>query len=75
MSIPTVRRSPFAVLASCIDALVRLGALTLDLLAGEPLLHPDIVEIVRRIKSGRRGSNRVTLVTNAFKLTRSWSTA
>jgi len=60
---------PFPVLAARVDALARLGALTWDLLGGEPLLHPDIVEVVRRIKSGRRGSNLATLITNAFKLT------
>ncbi len=60
---------PFAVLAARVDALSRLGALTWDLLGGEPLLHPDIVDVVRRIKAGRRGANLVTLITNAFKLT------
>ncbi len=60
---------PLPVLADRVDALVRLGALTWDLLGGEPLLHPDLVALVRRIKSARRGANLVTVITNAFKLT------
>jgi MoaA/NifB/PqqE/SkfB family radical SAM enzyme len=60
---------PFAVLAARVEALVRLGALTWDLLGGEPLLHPDIVDVVGRIKAARHGANLVTLITNAFKLT------
>jgi MoaA/NifB/PqqE/SkfB family radical SAM enzyme len=60
---------PFEVIARRVDALAALGAFTWDLLGGEPLLHPDIVEIVRRIKQTRRGVNFVTIITNAFKLT------
>lgn len=60
---------PFAVLADRVDALARLGALTYDLLGGEPLLHPQIVDVVRRIKGTRRGANVVTVITNGFKLT------
>jgi MoaA/NifB/PqqE/SkfB family radical SAM enzyme len=61
---------PFETLARRVDALAELGALTYDLLGGEPLLHPDIVEVVRRIKRGRRGVGFVTIISNAFKLTR-----
>jgi MoaA/NifB/PqqE/SkfB family radical SAM enzyme len=60
---------PFAVIARRITALADLGAMAFDLLGGEPLLHPDIVEIVRHTKKTRRGVNFVTLITNAFKLT------
>jgi MoaA/NifB/PqqE/SkfB family radical SAM enzyme len=60
---------PFAALAARIDALARLGAFTYDLLGGEPLLHPDIVDVVRHIKGARGGANVVTVITNAFKLT------
>jgi MoaA/NifB/PqqE/SkfB family radical SAM enzyme len=60
---------PFDVLARRIDALAALGAITYDILGGEPLLHPDVVAIVRRLKQARHGVNFVTLITNAFKLT------
>ena len=60
---------PYEVIARRIDALEALGAVTYDVLGGEPLLHPDIVAIVRRLKETRRGVNFVTVITNAFKLT------
>ncbi len=60
---------PFDVLARRVDALGRLGAFTIDLLGGEPLLHPDIVALAARIKATRRGANFATVITNAFKLT------
>jgi MoaA/NifB/PqqE/SkfB family radical SAM enzyme len=60
---------PLDVLARRIDALGNLGAFVYDILGGEPLMHPDIVEIVRRVKRQRRGYNFITLITNAFKLT------
>ncbi len=52
-----------------VDRLAALGAFTYDLLGGEPLLHPDIVAIVRHIKRQRRGVTFATIITNAFKLT------
>jgi MoaA/NifB/PqqE/SkfB family radical SAM enzyme len=60
---------PFDVLARRIDALGELGAFTIDLLGGEPLLHPDIVPLVARIKATRGGVNFATIITNAFRLT------
>lgn len=60
---------PFDVLARRIDRLGELGAFTFDLLGGEPLLHPDIVKLVARIKATRGGVNFATIITNAFKLT------
>jgi MoaA/NifB/PqqE/SkfB family radical SAM enzyme len=60
---------PFADLARRIDALAELGAFTFDLLGGEPLLHPDIVALVARIKRTHGGANFATIITNAFKLT------
>jgi len=60
---------PFGALAERVDALARLGAITFDLLGGEPLLHPRIVDVVRRIKATRDGANVVTVITNGFKLT------
>jgi MoaA/NifB/PqqE/SkfB family radical SAM enzyme len=60
---------PFDVLAARIDRLGELGAFTIDLLGGEPLMHPDIVKLVARIKATRGGVNFATIITNAFKLT------
>jgi len=61
--------APFDVITRRVDSLANLGAMAFDFLGGEPLLHPDIVEIVRHTKQTRRGANFVTLITNAFKLT------
>lgn len=61
--------TPYDVIERRIDALASLGAIAYDLLGGEPLLHPRIVDIVRRVKATNRGVNFVTLITNAFKLT------
>jgi MoaA/NifB/PqqE/SkfB family radical SAM enzyme len=60
---------PFRDLAARIDALAALGVVTYDVLGGEPLLHPDIVAVVRRLKRQRGGANLVTVITNGFKLT------
>jgi molybdenum cofactor biosynthesis enzyme MoaA len=47
-----------------IDALHRLGAANITLLGGEPLMHPDIAEIV--VYAGQKSN--VSLVTNGFLL-------
>ena len=47
-----------------IDALHRLGSANITLLGGEPLMHPDIAEIV--VIAGQRSN--VSLVTNGFLL-------
>lgn len=47
-----------------IDALHRLGAVNITLLGGEPLMHPDVAEIVAY--AGRRSNT--SLVTNGFLL-------
>ena len=47
-----------------IDALHRLGAINITLLGGEPLMHPDVAEIVRY--AGRKANTSV--VTNGFLL-------
>ncbi len=47
-----------------IDALHRLGAANITLLGGEPLIHPDVAEIV--VYAGRKSN--VSLVTNGFLL-------
>jgi MoaA/NifB/PqqE/SkfB family radical SAM enzyme len=50
-----------------IDRLVELGTGVVTLSGGEPLLHPDLDEIVRHIR--RRGAI-ATLITNGYLLTR-----
>lgn len=57
---------PTELLCRRIDQLDALGVQVYDLLGGEPLLHPDLADVVRHIKSKRRGSNLVTVITNAF---------
>jgi MoaA/NifB/PqqE/SkfB family radical SAM enzyme len=56
----------FDVLAQRIDHAAELGCLDLHLLGGEPLLHPDVVRLTRRIRE-RRMTTGVT--TNGFLLT------
>ncbi len=48
-----------------VDKLARLGATIITLSGGEPLLHPDADEIIRRIR--RRGAI-ATLITNGYLL-------
>ena len=52
-----------------IDRLFALGVMVFDLLGGEPLLHPQIVDVVRHMKAAGRGASIVTLITNGFLLT------
>jgi MoaA/NifB/PqqE/SkfB family radical SAM enzyme len=52
-----------------IDQLDALGVMVYDLLGGEPLLHPDLAEIIRYIKAKRHSGNLVVLITNGFLLT------
>jgi molybdenum cofactor biosynthesis enzyme MoaA len=47
----------------------RLGCVRLGLQGGEPLLHPDIAEIIHRAKA--IGFGQVGMSTNGFRLTRS----
>ena len=56
----------FDALARRIDHAAELGCLDLHLLGGEPLLHPDVVRLTRRIRE-RRMTTGVT--TNGFLLT------
>ncbi len=60
---------PLAEMKKRIDKLDELGVLVYDLLGGETMIHPDIAEIVRHIKSKRGGSNLATIITNGFLLT------
>lgn len=55
---------PTDILKSRIDALHRLGAINITMLGGEPLIHPEIAELVRY--AGRKSN--VSIVTNGFLL-------
>jgi len=50
-----------------IDKIADLGCLRIGLQGGEPLLHPDIIDIVRHCKA--RGL-QTSMATNGFKLTK-----
>jgi len=51
-----------------VDRLSALGVMVFDLLGGEPLLHPDILEVIGYIKAPGRRATIVTLITNGFLL-------
>lgn len=58
---------PTPVMLARIDRLAALGTAMVDLSGGEPLLHPDVDVLVRRIRE--RGMN-AGLLTNGYLLTR-----
>ncbi len=66
---PGAPSPPLSELKARIDRLDSLGVMVYDILGGEPLLHRDVVELVRYIKGLRGGGNIVTLITNGFLLT------
>jgi MoaA/NifB/PqqE/SkfB family radical SAM enzyme len=57
---------PLEEMRSRIDRLAALGTCIITLSGGEPLLHPDVCEIVRHIR--RRGAI-ATIITNGYRLT------
>jgi len=57
---------PTAEVMERIDCLARLGTAVITLSGGEPLLHPDVVRIIRHIRT--RGSI-ADLITNGYLLT------
>ncbi len=57
---------PTELLKERIGHVRRLGALSLEFTGGEPLLHPDMPELIRHAK--REGIFRVRLISNAFLL-------
>jgi len=63
------RHIPTALLLDRIDKLDSLGVLVYDILGGEPLMHPDLSDLISRIKAKRHGANLVTVITNGFLLT------
>lgn len=67
--IPGAPPVPLPALQARIDQLDALGVMVYDLLGGEPILHPDLSEIIRYIKAKRHSGNLVVLITNGFLLT------
>lgn len=61
---------PLETLKTRVDKLDELGVLVYDFLGGETMMHPDIAELVRHVKSKRGGSNLATIITNGFLLTK-----
>ncbi len=55
---------PLKDLKARIDALHRLGVINISLLGGEPLMHPDLLEIVEYANQG----SQVSITTNGFLL-------
>ncbi|HWP43674.1 MAG TPA: radical SAM protein [Blastocatellia bacterium] len=58
---------PTAVMLDRIDRLAELGAAAITLSGGEPLLHPELEVIIRRIRSHRMLAG---LISNAYLMTR-----
>jgi MoaA/NifB/PqqE/SkfB family radical SAM enzyme len=59
---------PLPALQARVDKLAALGVLVYDLLGGEPLLHPDLVALIRYVKARQHAKNFVVLITNGFLL-------
>jgi MoaA/NifB/PqqE/SkfB family radical SAM enzyme len=57
---------PAAVMVRRIDLLARLGTAAITISGGEPLLHPELDEIIRRT---RKHGILATLITNGYLLT------
>jgi len=64
--IPGAPPVPLATLKARVDQLDALGVMVYDILGGEPLLHPDLVALIRHMK--RKRQNIVVLITNGFLL-------
>src|SRR5271154_3661359 len=59
---------PLPDLKARVDKLDELGVLVYDFLGGEPLLHPDLPDLIAHTKAKRGGSNVTTVITNGFFL-------
>ena len=66
--IPGAPPVPWPILQARIDKLDTLGVRVYDLLGGEPLMHPELMDIIRYIRVKRRSGNIVILITNGFLL-------
>lgn len=60
---------PLDVLLARVDHLAALKTASITFTGGEPLLHPDLDKLVR---AARNHGMIVTMITNGFRLTRSW---
>jgi MoaA/NifB/PqqE/SkfB family radical SAM enzyme len=61
---------PLEELKARVDKLDDLGVMVYDFLGGEPLMHPDLPDLLAHTKAKRRGSNVVTVITNGFFLSK-----
>ena len=61
---------PLEELKARVDKLDELGVMVYDFLGGEPLMHPDLPDLLAHTKAKRRGSNVVTVITNGFFLSK-----
>ncbi len=57
---------PLDTLRERVDQLAALGTFSLELTGGEPMLHPDIYELIRHSRSKR--FHKVMMISNAFLL-------
>lgn len=60
---------PLPVLVARIEHLAKLRTATVTFTGGEPLLHPDLPEIIR---AARVRKMMVTMITNGFRLSQAW---
>jgi MoaA/NifB/PqqE/SkfB family radical SAM enzyme len=67
---PGAPNVPLEELKARVDKLDDLGVMVFDFLGGEPLMHPDLPDLLAHTKAKRRGSNVVTVITNGFFLTK-----
>lgn len=66
--IPGAPPIPLPLLQARVDKLDALGVLVYDLLGGEPLLHPELPQLIGYMKAKRQHENIVVLITNGFLL-------
>ena len=60
---------PLATLLAWVDHLAALKTAAITFTGGEPLLHPELDQVIR---AARRHGIIVTMITNGFRLTRGW---
>ncbi len=60
---------PLQDLLAWVDHLAALRTASITFTGGEPLLHPDLDQVIR---AARRHGMIVTMITNGFRLSRSW---